>query len=94
MRDDVIPVRALADHYAEQLEKAGWARTDEGQSGPLAWHAWKFQDDAQESWQGQFFVMKIQGSERRYFSYIRIEMSDQDESVRGNRRSRMPPSRS
>ncbi len=71
-----LPILELAAHYAVQLEKAGWTRTDDGHSGPLAWHAWRFQDDENEPWQGLFFVMKLLGTERRYFLYIEIHMSD------------------
>jgi hypothetical protein len=45
----------LALHYRRQLEQAGWTRTGEGQSGPLVWQTWSFQDEAHQPWNGQFF---------------------------------------
>jgi|GraSoiStandDraft_40_1057318.scaffolds.fasta_scaffold290879_1 hypothetical protein len=75
--DTALPVLTLADHYAAQLEKAGWTRSDEGDSGPLAWSAWKFRDEENESWWGLFFVMKLLDTQYRYFLYTEIHMSDQ-----------------
>jgi hypothetical protein len=66
----------LAAHYADQLEKAGWTRTDGGQSGPGAWHTWTFQDEDQEPWQGMFFMLKTPGREREYFLYIKIDLAN------------------
>ena len=75
--DTALPVLTLADHYAAQLEKAGWTRSDEGDSGPLAWSAWKFRDEENESWWGLFFVMTLLDTQYRYFLYTEIHMSDQ-----------------
>jgi hypothetical protein len=66
----------LAAHYAAQLEKAGWTRTNEGDSGPIAWHAWAFQDEEAAPWWGLFFVIKLPSIERRYFLYIEIHTSN------------------
>ncbi len=66
----------FAAHYGGQLEKAGWTRTDGGQSGPAAWHTWTFQDEEKEPWQGMFFMLKTPGREREYFLYIKIDLAN------------------
>lgn len=70
----------LSAHYADQLAQGGWTRTDEGQSGPGAWHTWTFQDEDQEPWSGIFFMLKQPGKEREYFLYIRVEWTNKDQS--------------
>jgi hypothetical protein len=42
----------LADHYALQLEQAGWSRTGTGHDGPLAWSTWSFRGEGEEQWCG------------------------------------------
>ncbi|HEY7124317.1 MAG TPA: hypothetical protein VH540_10235 [Ktedonobacterales bacterium] len=70
---------SLAAHYAVQLEKAGWTRTGEGQSGPLAWHTWTLQDEDQEPWEGLFSIIKTPGKERRHMLYLYIEWANKPE---------------
>jgi hypothetical protein len=66
----------LIAHYAGQLEQAGWTRTDEGQSGPLAWHAWTFQDEDGEPWRAVFFMLKMPGTEDQYSLYMRADWAN------------------
>jgi hypothetical protein len=73
----------LTTHYAGQLEKAGWSQIDAGQSGPLAWHAWTFQDEDGEPWRGLFFILKIPGAERQYALYIRVDWANKSSEMRG-----------
>ena len=74
-----VDLGTLARHYSTQLEQAGWARTDEGTSGPAAWHIWTFQDEDNEPWYGMFFMLKTPGKEREYFLYIRVEWGNKPE---------------
>lgn len=62
----------LAAHYAQQLEQAGWQRTGEGSSGPMAWHTWKFSDEENERWLGVFTLLEIPGIVRKYYLQIHI----------------------
>jgi hypothetical protein len=46
---------AIAAHYAQQLEPAGWMRRDGGESGGMtAWSAWDVADEGGELWWGMF----------------------------------------
>ena len=40
-----IGMETLVRHYTAQLEKAGWTRTNEGESGPVAWNSWRVEDE-------------------------------------------------
>jgi hypothetical protein len=37
-----LSAQELLEHYAKQLEEAGWERLEGGRSGRLAWVAWSF----------------------------------------------------
>jgi len=69
---------ALAQHYAAQLSQSGWAKTDEGVSGPVAWHAWKFSDENQQPWSGLFFILKRQDKPREHTLYIRVGIEEDE----------------
>lgn len=68
--DMALPL--LASHYAHQLEQAGWQRTGEGSSGPMAWHTWEFSDRENERWQGVFTLLEIPGMTRKYYLQVHI----------------------
>ena len=67
-----ITLPLLAAHYAQQLEQAGWQKTDEGSSGPTAWHSWEFRDKENERWLGVFTMLQVPGMEWRYFMQLNI----------------------
>lgn len=74
-----MDLAALAAHYAAQLEKGDWTRTGEGQSGPLAWHTWTFQDADQEPWEGLFSLLKVPGKERKHLLTLYVEWANKPE---------------
>ena len=65
-----LDLTALADHYAAQLERAGWSRTSEGQDGPQAWIAWTFTDGKSDSWTGTFTALRLPATPARYLLQI------------------------
>ncbi len=67
-----IDFPALANHYANQLEQAGWQRTGEGSSEPMAWNTWEFRDEENERWGGVFTLLQIPGMERTYSLHVLI----------------------
>ncbi len=67
-----IALPSLANHYARQLEQAGWQRTGEGSSEPMAWHTWEFRDKENDRWSGVFALLQIPGMERTYYLQILI----------------------
>jgi hypothetical protein len=69
---------SLVAHYAAQLEKAGWSKQAEGQSGPVGWNTWH---EEGEDWMGVFFILKIPQSERQHFLYIRAELAEGEPPV-------------
>jgi hypothetical protein len=53
-----LDLAAVAAHYAQQLERAGWTRRDGDEGGGvLAWSAWDFVDEDGELWQGMLFIV-------------------------------------
>ncbi len=69
-RDMAFPT--LANHYARQLEQAGWRRTGEGSTEPMAWHTWEFRDKENEPWGGVFTLLQVPAIERTYYLQILI----------------------
>lgn len=57
----VLDAEELASHYAEQLQRAGWTRTDQGISGPLIWSTWEFKDVEGAGWTGTLIIADSQG---------------------------------
>lgn len=43
--DAPMDLAELAAHYATQLERAGWTRNTEEQSGPIVLNTWTFRDE-------------------------------------------------
>lgn len=68
-----IGMEMLVRHYTVQLEKAGWKRTNEGESGPVAWSSWSVEDEEHEQWQGLFLLLKLQEVENQYFLHVRAD---------------------
>ena len=73
----------LAPHYAKQLEAGGWTKLDEGQSGPLAWNAWTFQDEDNEPWRGTFFIWKSPGKQREYSLHVEARWDTEEKPSSG-----------
>jgi hypothetical protein len=64
----------LAAHYATQLEHAGWTRVEGGQSGPIAWNAWTFQDEDKEAGRGFFFILRMPGQREQYMLHLQVNL--------------------
>ncbi len=77
--DEEIPILTLSAHYATLFEQAGWTRLEEGDSGPVAWHIWSF-DEENEPWRGLFFVLKVPGMERAYYLYVKANWANSGET--------------
>jgi hypothetical protein len=45
-----LGLQDVAEHYGEQLHRAGWTQTGQGVSGPLAWQTWHCISDEQQLW--------------------------------------------
>jgi hypothetical protein len=58
-----MDVAALAEHFARQLESAGWVRDAARLDGPLAWMLWRV--PGQGDWQGVLYVVEGPGSGQR-----------------------------
>lgn len=70
--EEDMPLPQLAAHYARQLEQAGWQRTGEGSSGPMAWNTWEFRDKENEPWWGVFGLLVVPGMVRKYYLHMII----------------------
>ncbi|MDQ6645533.1 MAG: hypothetical protein M3Y76_13905 [Chloroflexota bacterium] len=62
----------LAAHYVLQLEQAGWQRTGEGSSEPMAWSTWELYDKQNERWMAVFTLLEVPGMERKYYMQMNI----------------------
>lgn len=58
-----MDVAALAEHFARQLEGAGWVRGAARLDGPLAWILWQVPGDGE--WQGVLYVVEGPGTGQR-----------------------------
>jgi hypothetical protein len=65
---------AVEVHYADQLEAAGWLRRDGGQSGPLAWNTWYYQDEGGQEWQGVLLVIDMAEESDRQAVVLRVSL--------------------
>jgi len=54
----------LMQHFAPQLEQAGWEQTQAGETGPLFWRTYAVQDDRGRAWQGQFVLTRLPNQDR------------------------------
>lgn len=81
--DAEMPLDVLSTHYAAQLLKGGWTQNDAGIAGPVAWSAWTFQDEENESWSGLFLILKKPGKERQYALEIRADWERKEEKRDG-----------
>jgi len=61
-------------HYSHQLKAAGWLRRDGGQSGPLAWSTWHYQDEGGQKWQGLLLVIALAEELDRQAVYLRVDL--------------------
>jgi hypothetical protein len=68
--------QAIATHYETQLQQAGWTRRAGGQTNPLLWSLWTFQDAQGQSWQGMFSLIQLDASGHCYSGFIRIFNAD------------------
>ncbi len=71
-----LNLATLATYYASQLEKGGWTKRDEGQSGPIAWNTWDFKDSDGENWQATFFILRNSDVSRQHFLYIKADLAE------------------
>jgi hypothetical protein len=65
-----LDATAICAHYSEQLEGAGWSRTDGGRGGSQAWSTWSFADEGAQRWTGVFFALWLAEAPQRYFLLV------------------------
>ena len=81
---------ALAAHYNKQLERAGWQRQSSGESEPVAWSAWAFEDDfddEKQPWRALFVLLKWPGEPRRSWAQLIAERVDKGGGDGAHRRT-------
>ncbi|BDA70543.1 hypothetical protein CAL7716_047090 [Calothrix sp. PCC 7716] len=70
-RLSLLDSRTLANHYIQQLEKAGWEKIDNGQSNSSSWSTWKFKDEKGQNWQGLMSFTRVEGKPDQYFANLK-----------------------
>ncbi|MGO8947852.1 MAG: hypothetical protein ACLQUY_09345 [Ktedonobacterales bacterium] len=70
-----LELEAVATHYAEQLQQAGWMEMAQGASGPLAWQTWQFTSEEQEQCVGLFFALHTPEQLADYLLFVRARIS-------------------
>jgi len=73
-----LELAAVAAHYAQQLEGAGWTRREGGQSGPAAWSTWALRDADGQDCRGMFFVLQEPDIQGQYYLYIRVTLAAEE----------------
>lgn len=81
--DAPMDLARLAAHYATQLERAGWTRDTEEQSGPIALNTWTFRDEDNQPGQGFFFVLRMPGQKQQYMLHVRVDSGTGGEQFGG-----------
>lgn len=71
-----LDLSAIGAHYAAQLAHAGWARTGDGTSGPVAWSTWTLADEEGKPWCGLFLAIRRDDSGGRYALTLNAERAD------------------
>ncbi|MEB3215860.1 MAG: hypothetical protein VKN72_06330 [Nostocales cyanobacterium 94392] len=64
--------KTLANHYSQQLEKAGWKRIDSGESNSYSWSTWTFKDEKGKSRQGLMNFTRLEGKPNQYFANLKV----------------------
>ncbi len=81
--DAPMDLAKLAAHYATQLERAGWTRDTEEQSGPIALNTWTFRDEDNQPGQGFFFVLRMPSQKQHYMLHVRVDSGTGGEQFGG-----------
>ncbi|HET8905530.1 MAG TPA: hypothetical protein VFN11_01060 [Ktedonobacterales bacterium] len=68
-----LDLASLAAHYTAQLEQGGWQRTNSGESDPVAWSTWNFDDEDREPWRALVIVLRRPDLPRHYWVHILAE---------------------
>ncbi|NJL80969.1 MAG: hypothetical protein HC917_23230 [Richelia sp. SM2_1_7] len=64
--------KTLANHYSQQLEKAGWKRIDSGETNSYSWSTWTFKDEKGKSRQGLMSFTRLEGKLNQYFANLKV----------------------
>ena len=78
-----IDLAKLAAHYAAQLERAGWTREEEGQSGPIVWNTWSFRNEENDPCRGFFFILRMPGQKEQYTLHVQVNWDTDGEQFSG-----------
>ena len=78
-----LDVPAIGAHYQAQLERAGWTGRGNGTSGPIAWSAWDFKDEAGEPWTAVFTAVQRPDVPRRFHLWLRADYAGSNPEGRG-----------
>lgn len=68
-----LDLASITDHYAAQLEAAGWSRSGEGLDGPQAWNTWTLSDSKDRPWAAVFTALHVPETPRRYLLHLRAD---------------------
>jgi hypothetical protein len=69
-----LDAAALATHYKQQLQAAGWEIVDQGRAGSSAWSTWRFRDDEGDTWVGTLLILDAPGKADRRAAYLYVEL--------------------
>ncbi|MBD2059239.1 hypothetical protein H6F88_25135 [Oculatella sp. FACHB-28] len=64
-----LDAEALINHYASQLQQAGWRQIEASERGLSRW---SYQDEEGRDWQGSLLITEIQGTPNQYAASIQI----------------------
>jgi hypothetical protein len=64
-----LDAEALINHYASQLQQAGWTQVETSERGLSRW---SYRDEEGNDWQGSLLITEIQEMPNQYAAYIQI----------------------
>jgi len=70
---------ALEEYYADQLKESNWTYIESGRCGEAAWSTWKFVDEGDLEWNGQFIALEVPGTEKTRFVLVQAVLADGEE---------------
>jgi len=70
---------ALEEYYADQLKESNWTYIESGRCSEAAWSTWKFVDEGDLEWNGQFIALEVPGTEKTRFVLVQAVLADGEE---------------
>jgi hypothetical protein len=76
-----LDLPAIAPHYDAPLAQAGWQRSRNGITPPVAWSTWTFTDEDGEPWRALLVILQHPEVEHQYLLDLRVQWAAGDPRI-------------